>query len=518
MKWVCLVGVTLACVFTFAQAQSPRTEWTRFRPSSPDTTRMSTDILISDDGACYVPISYRIGGLTASRVELVKYLSDGTMQWQRYYVTPSGQGISPNRVMRAGATDIYLAGTIEVGTIWLPLVVKYSADGDTLWSRELVDSTGTSVWIRAWETDPDGNIYFCGRTASATETQDWYVAKYDSNGAYLWSDRYQGNPDDYEDVSDIAVDNLGNVYATGVSRGFAAALLTTTKYSPTGAVEWRRDFSSIAASQDAGNDIVVDGDGNVVVVGTTRSDSGGFNLDWIVLKYTPSGDTLWTRKFGGAFPVDDMAYHVQVDSENNIYVAGDISLLDYGISDIGVLKYDPAGQLLWQRSYDGTEHEDEGVVEIEVDSHQGVVILAQTNESDIFESGDLTIRRYSPDGLAVWTKSYMAAVDVKDVPIAFGENPNGGWTVTGWSVSGSKSYFTFTNRYSDHVCGDANSSQSLTISDVVYVISYCFANGPAPNPLLSGDANCNGAVSVSDAVLLINYIFAGGAMPCAACP
>ena len=67
------------------------------------------------------------------------------------------------------------------------------------------------------------------------------------------------------------------------------------------------------------------------------------------------------------------------------------------------------------------------------------------------------------------------------------------------------------------VCGDADGTSIVTISDAVYLINYIFAGGSAPSPVLSGDADCNGIVTISDAVYLINYIFAGGAAPCAAC-
>ncbi len=62
--------------------------------------------------------------------------------------------------------------------------------------------------------------------------------------------------------------------------------------------------------------------------------------------------------------------------------------------------------------------------------------------------------------------------------------------------------------------GDADGSGTVTISDVVYLISYIFGGGPAPNPIESGDADCSGAVTISDVVYLINYIFAGTAAPC----
>ncbi len=68
------------------------------------------------------------------------------------------------------------------------------------------------------------------------------------------------------------------------------------------------------------------------------------------------------------------------------------------------------------------------------------------------------------------------------------------------------------------VCGDANGSGLVTISDAVFLINYIFGGGPAPYLISAGDANCNGQINISDVVYLINYIFVGGAAPCAACP
>jgi hypothetical protein len=66
-------------------------------------------------------------------------------------------------------------------------------------------------------------------------------------------------------------------------------------------------------------------------------------------------------------------------------------------------------------------------------------------------------------------------------------------------------------------CGDANSDGAFDISDVVFVIAYIFAGGPAPEdcviPNGMADANGDGAVDISDAVYLIEYIFTGGPAP-----
>ncbi len=68
-----------------------------------------------------------------------------------------------------------------------------------------------------------------------------------------------------------------------------------------------------------------------------------------------------------------------------------------------------------------------------------------------------------------------------------------------------------------YVCGDADGTAIVTISDAVYLIGYIFGGGPAPSPLASGDVDCSGIVTISDVVYLINYIFGGGPAPCAGC-
>ena len=70
----------------------------------------------------------------------------------------------------------------------------------------------------------------------------------------------------------------------------------------------------------------------------------------------------------------------------------------------------------------------------------------------------------------------------------------------------------------EHVCGDANDDEIVNVTDVVYLINYIFAEGPAPEPIEAGDSDCDTNVNITDAVYLVNYIFAGGFVPCAACP
>jgi Dockerin type I domain len=66
----------------------------------------------------------------------------------------------------------------------------------------------------------------------------------------------------------------------------------------------------------------------------------------------------------------------------------------------------------------------------------------------------------------------------------------------------------------EFICGDANSDQTINVSDAVWIINYVFAGGDPPDPLMIGDSNCDTVVNVSDAVWIINYVFVGGNAPC----
>jgi hypothetical protein len=67
-----------------------------------------------------------------------------------------------------------------------------------------------------------------------------------------------------------------------------------------------------------------------------------------------------------------------------------------------------------------------------------------------------------------------------------------------------------------YVCGDANGNGVLNVADAVYIISYIFRAGPAPEPLEAGNPNCDGNINAGDAVYIVAYIFRGGPPPC--CP
>jgi hypothetical protein len=61
--------------------------------------------------------------------------------------------------------------------------------------------------------------------------------------------------------------------------------------------------------------------------------------------------------------------------------------------------------------------------------------------------------------------------------------------------------------------GDVNGDGIINVGDVVFLVSYLYRGGLAPDPLWIGDANCDYIVNVGDVVYLVSYLYRGGPPP-----
>jgi Peptidase family C25/Propeptide_C25/Dockerin type I domain len=88
---------------------------------------------------------------------------------------------------------------------------------------------------------------------------------------------------------------------------------------------------------------------------------------------------------------------------------------------------------------------------------------------------------------------------------------DGGLRLAGWNIDDVRivSYECVA-----HICGDANSDETVNVSDAVHIINYVFVGGNPPDPMEAGDTNCDSTCNVSDALWIINYVFVGGHDPC----
>ena len=155
--------------------------------------------------------------------------------------------------------------------------------------------------------------------------------------------------------------------------------------------------------------------------GATNLVSAGGD-DMFVAKYDATGTLLWARQGGGTG--SDVAGGVRTDASGNIFVTGRFTgaatfgsqvLTSAGGSDIFVIKYDPAGSILWIKQAGGTQDDNvSSFGAVAVDTTGGVYITGAFRGTAVFgtaslvSSGadDIFVAKYDTAGALVWAKRY----------------------------------------------------------------------------------------------------------------
>jgi uncharacterized delta-60 repeat protein len=299
---------------------------------------IGTGIAVDGSGNVYVSGWTTSSGAGLQDVLIAKYNTSGTIQWQRTLggaITDEyGYGIAVD-----GPGNVYVTATISGGGG--VLIAKYNTSGTIQWQRTLSNASidlGQGIAV-----DGSGNVYITGFTSSSgAGTWDVLIAKYDTSGTIQWQRTLGGASQDYG--YGIAVDGSGNVYITGHTGSSDAVSVDVViaKYDTSGTIQWQRTLGNAGANR--GQDIALDGSGNVYITGYTNS-SGAGGIDVLIAKYNTSGTIQWQRTLGGTN--DDYGAGIAVDGSGNVYVTASAN----GAALIA--KYDTSGTIQWQRTLGG---------------------------------------------------------------------------------------------------------------------------------------------------------------------
>lgn len=371
---------------------------------------------------------------------LSKFSPDGARQWSRIW------GAIGTDEARAAAPDAFgnlivagnASGPFDGQTTYVAytdfFVSKCAPDGSRLWSRiwgsaDYDDGTGVAV-------DPAGNVYVAGSTQGTIPgqtnyggPQDFVVTKFDSSGAQQWLRKFGSGGRDF--AEGCAVDVAGNVYMTGFTEGFLHGHtnmgwqdIVLVKYNSAGAWQWTRVWGTNAT--DRGICVAVDLSGNIYVAGYSdgqldgQPKPGGY--DMFLSKFDAAGTKLWTRMAGS--PSEDRAYGVCVDSENNVYLAGEtLGSFDGqtnsgpGYFDACLIKFTPNGQRVWTRIWGSSRSDGARACAARLSNEVYAALFArngfdgQTNVLPLYEDAALSRFGYGSGGtLSVQSENPFSGV------------------------------------------------------------------------------------------------------------
>ena len=256
---------------------------------------------------------------------LIKYdHSSGDILWDELY--NYGGGYEYVSLAIGSQKNFFIAGQ-DCECLLEYLLMKYDEEGNFIWKRVYDSPSPGDNRVQAITIDDFDNIYVTGQSMDANSNYDFATIKYNNNGDLLWVSRYDGTEIGHDEANAIAVDNLGNVFVTGISEGDYA----TVKYDSDGIEQWVARYDGPENGSDKANDISLDNLGNVYVTGISEG-------DYATIKYNPNGVEQWVERYDGPGNGTDYASSIAVDSSYNVYVSGKSmgSGTDY---DFATIKY-----------------------------------------------------------------------------------------------------------------------------------------------------------------------------------
>jgi uncharacterized delta-60 repeat protein len=256
---------------------------------------------------------------------VIKYNSNGTEAWVAIYNGPGNNEDAVNSLEIDNSGNIYAAGnSIGAGSGSDFTVIKYNPNGTEAWVKRFNGPGNGGDAALSVKVDGSGNVYVSGYADyGANNGYDFLTIKYNASGNQLWLANYDGANTINDFCTAMTIDASGNVYVTGSSAMYIGQLIdsnyATIKYNTSGQQQWVALYNGPNNSIDVSRSVSVDNDGNTYITGTSR----GINSDdYTTIKYTPSGATAWIMIYDGPASSTDYSVAVVIDNNQNAYVTG----------------------------------------------------------------------------------------------------------------------------------------------------------------------------------------------------
>jgi uncharacterized delta-60 repeat protein len=372
-------------------------QWVQRYNGPGNNTDAATSIAVDNSGNVYVT-GFSVGSGTGNDYATIKYNSAGVEQWVQRYNGPGNSWDDASSVAIDSAGNVYVTGYSNGGGTGNDYAtIKYNSSGVQQWVQRYNGPGNTDDRANSIAVDSEGNVYITGYSVGSGTNFDYATIKYNSSGVQQWVQRYNGPGNHGDQATSIAVDSAGNVYVTGYSNGSGTGNdYATIKYNSAGVEQWVQRYNGPGSIGDRANSIAVDNAGNVYVTG--RSRGSGTNDDYATIKYNSSGVQQWVQRYNGPSNTTDAANSIAVDNAGNVYVTGG-SIGSGTQYDYATIKYNPTGVQQWVQRYNGPGNLSDAATSIAVDN-AGNVYVTGGSDGSITGNLDYATIKYS-QGIAI---------------------------------------------------------------------------------------------------------------------
>ena len=268
------------------------------------------------------------GGLTSATITVTQVGGGG--QIQNFTFTGT---------FNTSTLKLQVSNSIDFTTTGSWTALNYSFESfvwTPSWTRTFGGSNSDAV--NAAATDSQGNIYLACLTYDDTTPAPWgygytrgFLAKLDSNGNKVWFKQYGAVDHFYDDdgVTGVAVDSNDDIVIVEDN--------LVTKLDSAGAVIWQKDIGYDAPFDMWNTCVDVDSNDNIYIA--AEYDSAFNNTtddDFLIVKFDSAGNVLWWREAGTTTDEDvnwNNGYQILSVTDDHVHLAGSSY---QGDDDVGV--------------------------------------------------------------------------------------------------------------------------------------------------------------------------------------
>jgi hypothetical protein len=262
------------------------------------------------------------------------------------------------------------------------------------------------------------------------ESFDFWLMKFSSDDTLLWSKTFGGSDDDRG--YDITTTSEGGFALLGFSKSTDGDVFKNAgnqdfwilKITADGHISWQKTFGY--AGSDSGTTLVQTSDNGYLLTGVldvtasngqgnskaTQKHAGG---DVWAIKLNSFGALEWRKYYGGSFT--DTPFGAIETSDNEYIIAASSDSEDFNISnnkgsyDFWILKIASDGNLIWEKSFGGSEIDEARAISATNDGNFMIVGDTRSSDKDVSNNNggaDLWMLKIAPDGNLVWEKTIGA--------------------------------------------------------------------------------------------------------------
>jgi hypothetical protein len=306
------------------------------------------------------------------------------------------------------------------------LLLRTDAGGDMIWSRTFPGP------LNGWGSEvlelPDGGFIAAGVYEVNSQTHDSYVVRTDASGNLLWARQYDAGIGDDDRAHSIYLTQDGGFIIAGQAwwpePPFGSYDVYVVKCNALGIPEWSNLYKWAPGGADVALSVAQVPDGGFLIGGFTQA------VVWnaYVIRTDPLGNVLWQRTYGGDW--GDEAYDMRLTADGGFVLTGAFISNTETDTDVGLVKADAAGNVEWERVYGGNDADWGQQV---CPTRDGGYLVAGHTGSYGMGSWDGYVLRTDPNGALLWTQTFGGAND--DRGFAIQQTSDGDAIVAGWAWS-----------------------------------------------------------------------------------